>query len=92
MDKFLIKHPIITEKASRLGADRKYVFLVAAEASAPEIRKLMKAIYKVDVIRANTINVKPKNRRLGRSTGVKPGYKKMIVTLKEGQTLDVLPH
>lgn len=92
MNKFLIKRPIITEKASRLSVDRKYIFLVDTSASAPEIRKLMKTIYKVDAVMVHVINVKPKRRRLGRSVGVKPGYKKAIVTLKEGQTLDVLPH
>ncbi|MEK7115148.1 MAG: 50S ribosomal protein L23 [Patescibacteria group bacterium] len=38
------------------------------------------------------MNTKPKPRRLGRNIGMKPGYKKVIVTLKEGQKLDILPH
>ena len=92
MDKFIIRHPLITEKATQMSVYRKYVFLVHTRATAPEIKKRIKATYKVDPIDVNIINVKPKQRRLGRSTGVKPGYKKAIVTLKVGQTLDVLPH
>lgn len=91
-DIFLIKHPIITEKAAALSEFRKYIFLVARQARAPEIKKAVKALYHVDAVKVNVVNVKPKERRLGRSVGVKPGYKKAIVTLKEGQKLDVLPH
>lgn len=91
-DAFIIKHPIITEKATGASEFRKYTFLVARRATAPEIKKAVKALYGVLAVRVNIINVKSKERRLGRSVGVKPGYKKAIVTLKEGQKLDVLPH
>ena len=91
-NKFLIKHPLITEKATRMSSMGKYMFLVDGKAVRPEIKKAIEAIYKVKVIKINIINTKPKQRRLGRSIGVKPGYKKAIVTLKEGQKLDILPH
>lgn len=90
--KFLIKHPIISEKATLLSGQGKYVFLVDKKANAPGIKKAIRDIYKVDAINVNIINLKPKWRRLGRSIGVKPGYKKAIVTLKEGQKLNILPH
>lgn len=91
MNKFLIKNPIISEKAvdfSRLG---KYAFLVDEKASVSEIKKIVESQYHVNVIKTNTINVKPKIKMHGRSKGVKPGYKKVIVTLKKGQKLDILP-
>ena len=74
-----------------LAQEGKYVFLVDPKATAPEIKKAIHAIYNVDVVRVNTIQVKSKVRRLGRSIGTKSGYKKAIVTLKSGQSLDVLP-
>ena len=90
-NKFLVKNPLITEKATRMSSMGKYMFLVDGKAVRPEIKKAIEAIYKVKVIKINIINTKPKQRRLGRSIGVKPGYKKAIVTLKEGQKLDILP-
>ncbi len=92
MDKTIIKNPIITEKATMLSADRKYVFLVEKGATKPEIRKALQAIYKVNIENIQVINTSPKPRRMGAQLGEKPGYRKAIVTLKEGQKLDVLPH
>lgn len=92
MNKSLIKHPIITEKATQMSALGKYVFLVDDNANKPEVKKALKEIYKVDVIDVQIINIKPKPRQMGRYPGTKPGYKKAIVTLKAGQKLDVLPH
>ncbi len=90
-DKFLIKKPIISEKAVQLGQKGTYVFMVADHATTPEVRKALQAIYNVTIVKANVINAKPKTKRFGRSVGIKPGYKKVIVTLKEGQKLDILP-
>ena len=91
-NRFVIVHPIVSEKAVRESGIGKYAFLVAPRATKPEVTKALREIYKVDVIRVRIVNVKPKSRRLGRSTGTKPGYKKAIVTLKAGQKLDILPH
>ena len=68
------------------------MFLVDRKATKPEIKKIIQTTYKVDVEDVNIVNIKLKQRRLGRSVGVKPGYKKAVVTLKEGQKLDILPH
>jgi large subunit ribosomal protein L23 len=91
MNKLLIKKPLITEKATLLGTFNQYLFLVAKEATKPEVKKAIEGIYKVKVEKVTVINTKSKTRRLGRSVGTKPGYKKMIVSLKEGQKLDILP-
>ena len=91
MNKFLIKNPIITEKATRMSPMGKYVFLVEKGATKPEIKKAVEGIYKVKVEDMQVINTRPKPIK-GRFIGVKPGYRKAIVTLKAGQKLDVLPH
>lgn len=89
--KYLIKHPIITEKSTDLAKMGKYMFLVKKEATTSEVKKAVESIYNVKVTKTNVINTKPKVRRLGRSIGVKPGYKKVIMTLQKGQKLDILP-
>lgn len=91
MDKSLVIKPLITEKATMLGAQNKYVFLVKDEASASEVKKIVAAEYKVKIDRVQCINTKPKNRRLGRNVGTKPGYRKAIVTLQKGEKIEVLP-
>jgi len=91
INKFLIKNPLITEKATAESSLGKYTFLVDKKANKPEVKKAVENIYKVKVVDVNVINTKPKTRRLGRATGVKPGYKKAIVTLAAGQKLDILP-
>lgn len=91
MNKFLIKNPIITEKAM-LGADLgKYCFLVDQKATANEVKKVIESQYSVKIEKTNVINVGSKKRRFGKGVGIKPGYKKVIVTLKKGQKLDILP-
>jgi len=89
--KHLIKNPIVTEKSTDLGRMGKYMFLVDKKATTSEIKKAVESIYNVNVIKANVINTKSKTRRLGRSVGTKPGYKKVIMTLQKGQKLDILP-
>jgi large subunit ribosomal protein L23 len=91
MNRSIIKHPIISEKATRLSSLGKYIFLVRKDATAPEIKKTISRIYKVDVVSANVLNVKPKTRRLGQTVGTRSGYKKAVITLKKGQSLDILP-
>ncbi|MEZ4156433.1 MAG: 50S ribosomal protein L23 [Candidatus Paceibacterota bacterium] len=91
MNKFLIKNPIISEKSTDLGAIGQYMFLVDKKATKSEIKKLIQTEHKVTVTGVKIINTKPKKRRLGRNISEKPGYKKAIVQLKKGQTLDVLP-
>lgn len=91
MNKFLIKNPIITEKATDLSAFGKYVFLVEKGATKPEVKKAVEGVYKVKVIDVHMINTRPKPIK-GRFMSEKSGYRKAIVTLKEGQKLDILPH
>ena len=91
MNKFLVKNPLITEKGTMLSEQGKYLFLVDNKANKPEVKKVIENVYKVKVTDVNMVNTKSKPRRLGRTIGRKPGYKKAIVTLAKGQKLDILP-
>lgn len=91
MNKLLVKKAIITEKSTDLSHMGKYVFLVEKTCTASEAKKIVEKQYSVKVISTNVINVKDKPKRIGNSMGKKAGYKKIIMTLKEGQKLDVLP-
>ena len=70
----------------------KYVFRVARTANKRQIKIAVEEAYSVTVKKVWTINVKGKMRQLGRTTGWKPGYKKAVVELKAGQTIEILPH
>lgn len=83
--------PQITEKATDLQNKNQYIFKVAEKANKLAVREAIKEIYGVDVLKVRMINVKSKRRRLGRSTGFRGGYKKAIVSLKQGQSIEVLP-
>ena len=86
---FLIKKPWVTEKSGAMNVAGKYVFIVADGAAKPEIKKAIKEIYKVDVVAVNVVNRPPKSKRFGRGLkGSQEGYRKAIVTLKEGQKID----
>jgi large subunit ribosomal protein L23 len=90
-NKFLIKNPIITERALSGAAMGKYTFLTDSRATSSEVKKIIESEYNVKVVKTNVINTKPKVKRKGNVVGVRPGYKKIIVTLKKGQKLDILP-
>ena len=81
--------PRITEKATSLSEQNKIVFKVHDGASKRSIKKSVEKIFKVNVIKVNTINQKGKTKfTRGKKTN-KPGYKKAIVTLKKGQSIDL---
>lgn len=87
----IIKQPWITEKSHFLSQTGRYVFLVDKSANKPEVKKAIKAIYKVDPINVNIVNIKGKIKRVGSKFGQKSGYKKAIVELKKGQKIDIMP-
>ena len=87
----LINPPHITEKAHNLVKNRQYIFNVAPRANKTEIKKAIENIYNVKVINVQTITIPTKTRRLGRAIGKKSGYKKAVITLKEGYTLEIMP-
>ena len=87
-----LRWPHITEKAADMTGDNKYTFEVVKKANKFEIAKVIKGLYGVTVIKVNIVNVPRKKRRVRRQIGYKSGYKKAIVTLKEGDKIEVLPH
>ncbi len=84
----LIKGPVITEKTHSLKeAANQVTFRVATTANKIEIRKAIEELFKVKVLGVNTIRMKGKKKRLGKSQGVRPDWKKAIVTLAPGEKI-----
>ena len=84
-----IVSPAITEKATSLSEFNKTVFKVHKGASKNSIKKSIEKIFKVNVIKINTINLKGKTKIVKNKKAYKSGYKKAIVTLKKGQSIDL---
>ncbi len=87
----LVLAPIITEKSSQLAKDNVYQFKVKKEANKILIKKAIELIYGVKVEEVRTIKVPSKPKRLGRFLGKKPSYKKALVKLKEGESIEITP-
>lgn len=84
----VIVRPIITEKSSGEMAEGKYTFRVALGATKPEIRRAVETIFKVPVTDVRTMTVQGKLRRQGRTQGYQPDWKKAVVTLAPGKTIE----
>ncbi|MDT8446219.1 MAG: 50S ribosomal protein L23 [bacterium] len=85
----LIKQPHITEKVLLIKEDQnKVVFKVAREANKVELKKAIESIFGVTVENIQTINVKGKIKRVGTRSGKRADWKKAIVTLKEGDSIE----
>jgi large subunit ribosomal protein L23 len=93
--KSVLVRPLITEKMSSISEKHanKYGFVVAVDANKIEIAKAVKTKFNVDVTAVNTVRYKGKSRtqftKKGRFAGRTPKFKKAVVTLKEGQTIDI---
>ena len=81
--------PNVTEKSTSLSEFNKVVFKVHKDASKNSIKKSIEKIFKVNVIKINTMNLKGKTKIIRNKKSFKSGYKKAIVTLKKGQTIDL---
>ncbi len=87
----ILKEPHVTEKATDLTDNNQYIFKVFPKANKIEIKRAVEDLYDVNVVKVRIVNVPAKPRRLGRTQGEKSGYKKAIVRIKEGQTIELLP-
>ncbi len=87
----LILKPIITEKATLQLEDNKYVFDVLPKATKPEIKAAIESLFDVSVTSVNTLKLPRKQRRVGRFIGYKAQYKRAIVTLQEGDSIELFP-
>ncbi len=94
MDKSLhpyqvILRPLITEKATILASEGKYAFEVDRRANKNQVRVAVQIAFEVTVVKVNTMNVRGKTRKVGNRTIRKSGWKKAIVTLEEGDTIQL---
>jgi len=86
----IIRRPIVTEKSTDLREEaNQIVFEVAPDANKIEIKQAVEALFKVKVQQVRTIKVRGKKRRLGLSVGKRPDWKKAIVKLRPGDTIQV---
>jgi large subunit ribosomal protein L23 len=81
--------PLITEKATQLSDQNKLVFKVALDATKEEIAQAVEELFKVNVVKVNTLIQKGKTKRFRGRPGRRSDMKKAIVTLREGQSIDI---
>jgi large subunit ribosomal protein L23 len=91
MNRFdVIRRPIDTEKLNRLrDRENKYGFEVDMRASKTEVKQAVESLFKVKVLDVKTAIVRGKSRRIGRSEGMRPNWKKAVVTLKDGDAISI---
>ena len=87
----VLHSPHVTEKATKLSEENKYVFKVSKKTNKNQIKNSVEHTYGVDVEEIRVINIPKKKRRIGRHTGWRKGYKKAIVRVKKGQKIEILP-
>ena len=85
----IVRRPLITEKATMISAHNQVSFLVALDASKPEIKAAVEMLFKVKVKAVNTLRQKGKSKRFRGRPGQRPEIKKAIITLAEGHSIDV---
>ena len=81
--------PVITEKATMGSEHNQVTFKVAPDATKPEIKAAVEGLFDVKVLGVNTLNTKGKVKRFRGRLGQRSGYKKAVVRLAEGQSIDV---
>ena len=85
----IIIRPVVSEKSYAALDENVYTFVVAGDANKIEIRHAIEAIFPVKVEAVRTLRVHGKPKRMGRYAGHRPDWKKAIVTLKKGQTIEL---
>ncbi|MFA5886473.1 MAG: 50S ribosomal protein L23 [Patescibacteria group bacterium] len=81
--------PLITEKATNLSAENKYIFIVSDKANKIEIAKAIEALYQVKPLKVNLINVLGKKVVRGKIKGQRSSWRKAIITLAKGETIKI---
>lgn len=87
----LVLKPIVTEKATILLEQNKYVFDVLPKATKPEIKAAIESLFNVSVVKVNTQHPPRRKKRVGRFLGYKAHYKRAVVTLAEGDSITLFP-
>ena len=81
--------PVVSEKSYSLITDRKYTFKVHKDAHKTQVRQAVEELFDVKVQAVNIVKVQAKPKRRGMSKGTRPGWKKAIVQLREGQSIEI---
>ena len=91
MNRFeVIKRPLDTEKLDKLrDKQNKFAFEIDLKANKTEVKQAVESLFKVKVIDIKTAVVRGKMRRIGKSSGMRSSWKKAIVTLKEGDSIQL---
>lgn len=85
-----VKQPHISEKASFLAEKDQYVFQISARCNKKEAKDAVEGLYGVNVLSVNIITIPAKKRRMGRTEGFRKAYRKAVVTIKNGQKIEIL--
>ena len=85
----IIKYPLITDKATRLLENNQYSFIVDKSSNKSTIKATIEYLFNVKVIKINTCHLPRKKKRVGKYIGWKPQYKKAIVSLAEGDVINL---
>ena len=81
--------PVVSEKSYSLIEDHKYVFKVHQDAHKLQIRQAVEELFEVDVVDVKVMTVPPKPKRRGGHRGIRPGWKKAVVQLREGDKIEI---
>ncbi len=82
---------VLSEKGAIMREkDNKYMFVVDLKASARDVKRAIETFYKVSVKQVNTLITRGKDKRMGRGFAKRPNWKKAIVTLKQGESIDFM--
>ena len=81
--------PVVSEKSYSQIADRKYTFRVHKDAHKTQIRQAVEELFEVRVADVKVLKVQPKPKRRGLTKGTRPGWKKAVVQLREGETIEI---
>jgi large subunit ribosomal protein L23 len=84
----IVRRPVVSEKSYSMIEHNRYTFEVEKTARKPEIARAVEEIFKVTVVKVNTMNVPGKSRRVRFAKGMTPAWKKAVVTLKEGDKIE----
>jgi large subunit ribosomal protein L23 len=81
--------PVVSEKSYNLIEERKYAFKIHPDAHRTQVRQAVEQLFDVHVERVNILKVQPKPKRRGLIKGTRPGWKKAIVQVREGETIPI---
>ena len=81
--------PVVSEKSYSLITDRKYTFKVHKDAHKTQVRQAVEELFGVHVVNVNILKVQPKPKRRGLTKGIRPGWKKAVVQVREGEQIEI---